>query len=180
MKYAITGHTAGIGKAFSELPEVKNNFVGFSRTTGYNIKSADDRRRIVKDSEECDVFINNAYNLYHQTDMLYELHRKWKNKPKVIVNLGSNTTESMKDFPHPYTAHKASLEAASLQLSGIKCQCSTVLIKFGYVGSEKILKFLQPQYYIHCEEAAQIILQVADLAAKYNVKTMTILPKEYD
>jgi NADP-dependent 3-hydroxy acid dehydrogenase YdfG len=110
--------------------------------------------------------------------MLYELHRKWKNKTKVIVNLGSNTTDGMKDFPHPYTAHKASLEAASLQLSSIKCHCSTVLLKFGYVGSEKILKFLQPQYYIPCQEAAQIIFQASELANKYNVKTMTILPRE--
>ena len=29
MKFAITGHTNGIGKAFSELPEVKDNIFEF-------------------------------------------------------------------------------------------------------------------------------------------------------
>ena len=38
MKYAITGHTKGIGKAFASLPHVKDNFVGFSRGNGYNIR----------------------------------------------------------------------------------------------------------------------------------------------
>ena len=50
LKYAITGHTNGIGKAFSELPEVKDNFIGFSKSNGYNIKDVEDRRKIIKGS----------------------------------------------------------------------------------------------------------------------------------
>ena len=49
LKYAITGHTNGIGKAFSELSEIKNNFIGFSKSNGYNIKDVEDRRKIIRE-----------------------------------------------------------------------------------------------------------------------------------
>jgi hypothetical protein len=178
MKFAITGHTNGIGKTFSELPEVKDNFIGFSKSTGYNIEDVEDRSKIIEESIDCDVFINNAYASYYQTDLLYELHKKWKDSNKVIVNIGSNTTDGLKDFPHIYTAHKASLETASLQLSNTKDLCRIALLKFGYVGTERILKYMKPKHYIPVHEAAQIILQTVEWANKYNVKTMTILPRE--
>tara|TARA_B100000085_G_C18523147_1_gene504567 strand:- start:969 stop:1532 length:564 start_codon:yes stop_codon:yes gene_type:complete len=178
LKYAITGHTNGIGKAFSELSEIKNNFIGFSKSNGYNIKDVEDRRKIIRESIDCDVFINNAYTLYYQTDLLYELHKKWKDKDKIIINMGSNTTDGMKDFPHTYTAHKASLETASLQLSNTKDVCRVALLKFGYVGTERILKYMKPKNYIPVEEAAKIIYQTVEWANKYNVRTMTILPRE--
>ena len=178
LKYAITGHTNGIGKAFSELPEVKDNFIGFSKSNGYNIKDVEDRRKIIKESIDYDVFINNAYTLYYQTDLLYELHKKWKDSDKIIINMGSNTTDGMKDFPHTYTAHKASLETASLQLSNTKDICRVALLKFGYVGTERILKYMKPEHYIPVEDAAKIIYQTVEWANKYNVRTMTILPRE--
>ncbi len=86
MKFAITGHTNGIGKAFSELPEVKDNYIGFSKSNGYNIKDVEHRRKIIRESLDCDVFINNAYTLYYQTDLLYELHKKWKDQNKSDLN----------------------------------------------------------------------------------------------
>lgn len=35
MKYAVTGHTLGIGKAIYE--ELSPNCIGFSKSTGYDI-----------------------------------------------------------------------------------------------------------------------------------------------
>ena len=94
MKFAITGHTNGIGKAFSELPEVKDNFIGFSKSTGYNIEDVEDRSKIIEESIDCDVFINNAYASYYQTDLLYELHKKWKDSRSAsIQNVTSKDDE---------------------------------------------------------------------------------------
>ena len=175
MKYAITGHTKGIGKAFAELDEVKDNFIGFSRVTGHNIKNKEHTKKIINEPLDCDVFINNSYNLYHQTDLLYELHRKWKHLPKTIVNMSSYTTETFKDFPHTYQAHKGSLDMASLHLDHMgKCNC--ILIKFGYVGSEKILKFVKPKTYIDVNHAAEMIFQAVQWSDKYKVKQITITP----
>ena len=49
MKYAITGHTSGIGKALYEnyLP----NAIGFSRSNGFNIST--DIRKIIHESKNC-------------------------------------------------------------------------------------------------------------------------------
>ena len=58
MKIAITGHTAGIGKAIAESCEAAGHeVVGFSRTTGYHLFK--DLELVVADAEDCDVFINN-------------------------------------------------------------------------------------------------------------------------
>ena len=74
--------------------------------------------------------------------------------------------------------HKASLETASLQLSNTKDICRVALLKFGYVGTERILKYMKPEHYIPVEDAAKIIYQTVEWANKYNVRTMTILPRE--
>ena len=61
MKFAITGHTSGIGKAIAELCRTKGyQWIGFSRGTGYDI--SEDCDKIVNESSDCDVFINNAHD----------------------------------------------------------------------------------------------------------------------
>ena len=102
---------------------------------------------------------------------------------QIIINIGSNTTDGIKSFPHVYTAHKASLETASIQLNNANL-CKVVLLKFGWVGTEKILTYMKPTTYIPVDECAEIINQAVEWAHKYRVTTMTILPeadmKRYD
>ena len=58
MKIAITGHTEGIGKCFSELlTNEGHKIIGLSRRTGGNIRSL---QKVVGPIVECDWFINNA------------------------------------------------------------------------------------------------------------------------
>ena len=65
MKFAITGHTSGIGKAVAEMCHTKGyQWIGFSRGTGYDIAREKDCGKIVYESSDCDVFINNAYYEY--------------------------------------------------------------------------------------------------------------------
>jgi len=89
MKIAISGHTKGLGKILYENFSSKYETIGFSRTTGHDIKSPFDRKDIVKQCKDVDIFINNVHNYYHQSDILFELHKAWSGQKKLIINIGS-------------------------------------------------------------------------------------------
>jgi NADP-dependent 3-hydroxy acid dehydrogenase YdfG len=96
MKIGITGHTHGIGKSTFELLSNNGHTVtGFSRQNGYDIDSVENRNKILKEVEDFDVFINNAFSM-NQTTLLTELINMWDGKDKLIINLGSKVT--MIDF----------------------------------------------------------------------------------
>jgi short-subunit dehydrogenase involved in D-alanine esterification of teichoic acids len=105
MKIAITGHTSGIGLAISELYSSHgHDIIGFSRKTGYDIANPVDRNRIIKESTDCDMFINNAYSIHYsvfaQCELLLELWESWKEQKKTIVNISSGiTTQYRVDYP---------------------------------------------------------------------------------
>ncbi len=94
MKIAITGYSKGLGKALFEFLSQKHKIIGFSRSNGYDIKSPGDRKKIIKESKDCDVFINLVHNYYHQTDLLLELHKSWKGLQKYIINIGTSAVDN--------------------------------------------------------------------------------------
>ena len=94
MKIAITGHSKGLGKALFEFLSQKHKIIGFSRSNGYDIKSPGDRKKIIKESKDCDIFINLVHNYYHQTDLLLELHKSWKGLQKYIINIGTSAVDN--------------------------------------------------------------------------------------
>ena len=164
MKYAITGHTQGIGKkAFERLsPDI----IGFSKSTGYDITVGADRQRIIQESYNCDVFINNATEGFGQTYLLLELAHAWKDlTDKKIINVGSRIAEIFalsKEMIHlaGYQAEKLSVKTMSMRLKPI-VQCKIEYRWFAYVGTEKILK-KYPHFtssdYISEDAAVDIIL----------------------
>ena len=93
MKIALTGHTKSLGKALFEFLSQKHEITGFSRSNGYDIKSPFDRKKIIKESKDCDIFINLVHNYYHQTDLLLELHKSWKGLQKYIINIGTSAVD---------------------------------------------------------------------------------------
>lgn len=112
MKIGITGHTHGIGKATYELLESRGHTVkGFSRQNGFNIDNVFNRKEILKEVEDFDVFINNAFSP-NQTTLLQELIELWEGKDKFIINIGSKVT--MMNFVIPgheqYVAEKKKQE----------------------------------------------------------------------
>lgn len=122
MKIAITGHTNGIGKAFAEaLLDRGHETVGISRSGGENIRRI---AHTVKLIEPCDLFINNAQSYFAQTEILYELWKKWQGQTKWIWNISTQMTESPVDTKTEhneidislYRIQKISLEEASRQL----------------------------------------------------------------
>lgn len=173
--FAITGHTRGIGNALATL--VSPEYKGFSRSNGYDIRIKDSRTKIIEESSDCDIFVNCAYcGDDSQTTLLYELFDKWKNSCKIIVNIGSETTEGIKSKPWPYTAHKASLDKASQQLSHLNMPCKVINIRFGYVGTERVMKDYNPKQYILPEDAAGFILNQLEISKKYRLTESLLRP----
>ena len=93
MKIALTGHSNGLGQALFEFLSQKYEVIGFSRSNGYDIKNPSDREKIIKESKDCDIFINLVHNYYHQTDLLLELHKSWKGLQKYIINIGTSAVD---------------------------------------------------------------------------------------
>jgi len=91
MKIAITGHTAGIGQAFTKILESRGHeIVGISRRTGDNIRRIEHTASLI---EPCEMFINNAQTQYTQTELLYAVWQRWQSKEKYIWNIGTQMTE---------------------------------------------------------------------------------------
>jgi hypothetical protein len=162
MKYSITGHTAGIGKRLYE--RLSPDAIGFSLSSGYDITNINDRRKIITESRDCEVFINNATAEFAQTLLFLELFQEWKNNPtKTIINVGSRIAE-IKLLPPDrqdllkYQAEKLILKEMSTKVIG---NCKVKYKWFAYVGTEKILKkyphFTETNY-ITEDQAADIIL----------------------
>ena len=162
MKYAITGHTSGIGlRAFQRL-----DALGFSRGNGYDITNYDDRRKIVNESINCDVFINCAHSGFASTYMLLDIYNAWQNLPdKTIINVGSRIAEiklpKERQELLTYQAEKLALKETVTRINLLNPICKVSYRWFAYVGTEKIIaKYPQftPKDYITVDQAVDIIL----------------------
>jgi len=162
MKYSITGHTAGIGKRLYE--RLSPDAIGFSLSSGYDITNINDRKKIILESGDCDVFINNATAGFGQTLLFLELFQEWKtDHTKTIINVGSRIAE-IKILPFnrqdllTYQAEKLILKEMSSRVIGL---CKVKYKWFAYVGTEKILKkyphFTETDY-ITEDQSVDIIL----------------------
>jgi len=109
MKIAITGHTRGIGKSiYDYFLEKNNHVVGFSRSNGYDISNKDNRMEICNLSEDFDIFVNNAYNNFDNSQelMLTDRLALWQDTEKIIINVSSRWTTG----DHTYCHHKMSMD----------------------------------------------------------------------
>lgn len=124
MLIAITGHTAGIGKAFAKIFQMRGHeIIGISRRTGDNIRRIEHTVKLIESS---DLFINNAQTQYAQTELFYALWKKWQGRQgKYIWNISTqmteqpiNTTPDGQDdiLMSQYRNQKNALEEASRQL----------------------------------------------------------------
>jgi|APCry1669192269_1035402.scaffolds.fasta_scaffold03132_5 NADP-dependent 3-hydroxy acid dehydrogenase YdfG len=115
-KIAITGHTWGIGRAiFSYFRKDPTNIViGFSRSNGFDISDSSKRQEIIKQSIDCDIFVNNA-NVEDDDSQLYmleEMFNCWEGQNKTIINISSicGTTELVEDPLSRYAIGKGKLD----------------------------------------------------------------------
>jgi hypothetical protein len=116
MKVAITGDSYGIGYILKYKLEIEGHMVvGFSRSNGYDISKPEDRKRIIEQVDDCDMFINNAHADYSQCDLLFEIWQRWQGQKKKIVNISSSIVMRWQnDFRDiKYRNAKIALEDAS-------------------------------------------------------------------
>jgi len=146
MKIAITGHTAGIGQAFTKILESRGHeIMGISRRTGENIRRIEHTANLI---ESCDMFINNAQTQYAQTELLYAVWQRWQGQEKYIWNISTmmieQPTNSCPDDQDDitmsqYRNQKIALEEATKQLRFKNAWPSISIIRPGGVATQKKL-----------------------------------------
>jgi len=94
MKIAVTGHNSGLGLAIYNHYKNNHQVFGFSRSNGFNIINHGARKRILDISKNFDIFINNAYNNFDNSQflLLEEIFQLWNGEDKIIVNISSRYT----------------------------------------------------------------------------------------
>jgi hypothetical protein len=168
IKYAITGHSKNIGKFIFD--KLSPSAIGFSRENGYDITTKKDRNRIIEESKNCDVFINNAPADFGQSELCLELWHEWKDLNKVIINVGSRIAENNiildNNYSHllKYSMYKRTLKTLSEDLNKINTIVKVKYCWFAYVGTPEILArypHFTKEDYITIDHAAGIILNEA-------------------
>ena len=136
MKIAITGHSSGMGQALTrQYKQRGHTVIGLSKRDGNDIRNIN---RVADQIESCDMFINNAQQGFAQTDLLFEIHNRWKGQEgKEIIVISTMMTMSGPDCDEhiPYYSQKVALENASLQLALSTLWPKITLIRPGEVNT---------------------------------------------
>jgi NADP-dependent 3-hydroxy acid dehydrogenase YdfG len=136
MKIAITGHTAGIGQALANA-YYGNEIVGLSKRDGHNIRNIP---KICDQIEPCDMFINNAQAGYSQTELLFEMAKRWTGTRKHIVVISTMMTQQpVSSLPgldmDQYRIQKLSLEQAVQQIRHRQLGVRTTIVRPGDIAT---------------------------------------------
>lgn len=153
MKVAITGGTAGIGLALAKLFETDGHQVlALSRRNGYNIRSLPKVAGVI---EPCDIFVNNAQTGFAQTELLFEVWRRWEGKTKTIVNISTQMTDMQlppKQEWDEYFVQKKALEIAADLLTERNVWPRQILIRPGAIATQP---GQEPPFFKDVDEYAQ-------------------------
>jgi hypothetical protein len=196
MKLAITGTSQGLGQHLKQVFEQHGHEVlEFNRSNGYDIKQP---RAIVDAVQDCELFINNAYDGYGQVDLLYALVNSWEHKEnRFIINIGSEQTRRWSNhMAHgiepfdwregqrclQYRSHKTSLTEASHYLYQVVTWPQIMLVDIGMLDTQpagywsKHRKHREP---VRCEDAAQLIYRCFDQRDLHFVSELAIRPLHF-
>lgn len=138
MKIAITGGTSGIGaELVSIYRDAGHDVLALSRRTGHNIRSIP---KVADTIEPCDMFINNAQAGFAQTELLFEMWRRWQGQNKRIIVISTMMTQ----FPvsclpehDEYWLQKQTLEDACAQLRFKSPLPAITIVRPGAVATQK-------------------------------------------
>ena len=138
MKIAITGGTAGIGQALgNEYQSLGHEVLRLSRRTGHNIRVIP---KIADLIEPCDMFINNAQVGYAQTELLFEMARRWTGSGKRIMVISTTMTQDpVSVLPGldmmAYRIQKTTLEQAVSQIRYRRLGIKITLVRPGNIAT---------------------------------------------
>lgn len=174
MKIAITGHTAGIGKALAEqYTDLGHEILGLSKREGHNIRVIPKIANLV---DPCDMFINNAQAGYAQTELLFELAKRWQGTNKHIIVISTAMTQSPSsplpglDMDH-YRVQKIALEEAVKQIRNRRLGIRITLVRPGNVATspEKIVPLAAD-----VNNWASTLIQILNLVSNNNLRVSDI------
>ena len=170
MKVAITGHKNGLGKELAAwFVGSKDEVVGFDIEDGFN---ANDIK--MRDIEDCDMFINNAYSPFMQVKLFNMIYNAWRHdETKTIVNISSMAAN--KEILDDYSASKKMLDEMS-DRSVFYGRCKTHNIKFGYMNTSFAVHLKKPEDALDVSEASRKIWEV--VTHKYYIPTIGIMAKK--
>jgi NADP-dependent 3-hydroxy acid dehydrogenase YdfG len=138
VKIAITGHTAGIGQALAEEYLLDGHeIVGLSQREGNNIRNTP---KICDQIEPCDVFVNNAQAGYAQTELLFEMVKRWSGTRKHTIVISTMMTQDPVsvlpglDMDH-YRIQKVALEQAVSQIRARRPGVTITLVRPGNIAT---------------------------------------------
>lgn len=138
MNIAITGHTAGIGQALAtQYEKLGHTIVGLSRREGHNIRNIP---KICDLIEDCDMFVNNAQAGYSQTELLFEMARRWAGTKKHMVVISTMMTQHpVSQLPSlemdHYRVQKIALEEAVRQIRYRNIGLRLTLVRPGNIAT---------------------------------------------
>jgi NADP-dependent 3-hydroxy acid dehydrogenase YdfG len=138
MKIAITGHTAGIGQALADrYQQDGHEIVGLSRREGHNVRVIP---KICDRIEPCDMFVNNAQAGYAQTELLFEMAKRWQGTSKHIVVISTMMTQDpVSVLPgldmDQYRVQKIALEEAVRQIRNRRLGIKITLVRPGNIAT---------------------------------------------
>jgi nucleoside-diphosphate-sugar epimerase len=166
MKIAITGHTAGIGQALAKLYSQQGHvIIGLSRREGNNIRIIP---KICDQIEPCDMFVNNAQAGYAQTELLFEMAKRWAGTRKHIVIISTQMTQyPISTLPglemDQYRVQKVALEEAVRQLRNRELGITFTIVRPGNIATSAD-KTVPPAADV--SNWAETLIEILNLATK--------------
>jgi len=155
MKIVITGHTKGIGQGlYNYYNNINNIVIGFSRSNGFDINDLESQDAIINETQNADIFINNAYFNDAQNALTDKWFEKNKNRNCLIVNMSSITVEAMKYGKHldnslfyeNYTKQKSDLNDKSWTINFSGSNAKALIVTLGVVDTEMAHPMLKDQF----------------------------------
>jgi NADP-dependent 3-hydroxy acid dehydrogenase YdfG len=138
MKIAITGHTAGIGRSLANSYYSRGHeIIGLSKRNGDNIRNV---IKIAHKIEPCNMWINNAQDGFAQTELLFEMARRWQGSHKHIMVISTMMTQQpSSSLPgldmDLYRVQKVALEESIRQIRHRYLEVNVTLVRPGNVAT---------------------------------------------
>lgn len=174
----VLGGSRGIGKALLDH-FLANGWHGESlcRATGYDLDH--DFQMMAEKSANSQLIINTVPSeRFGQVLFLQSLFELVREKDCLVILLGSNNTDGIKNRFHPHSTSKAALEHALKQIQYLPSQSRFVLLKLGYVNTERSRASSQPKLQI--EEIVKTVDWITRLPSDCLVRELYLSHKDME
>ena len=177
----LTGDTAGIGLAIRrELEDSGHKVLGFSRSNGFDLSKQGTLPRIIEAVSDCDVFINNAAFAWQQIELLFGLFEKWQPHERLIINIGSNSSDQKKESAHPYAIIKGALDSATLQLAYLKeSRCRVTNLRPGWTNTKGIEGLKGDEPLLEPKEVAKVVAWIISSPEHIKIPSLTMVAHDF-